>query len=162
MPPKKKSTKKSKSTNKVDKKAKSKLENQIDYGVDDEDEISEEEIDEISDDEDLAQDLTKNVTFKEKYTYKPIIHTNIVYVKPDERQTSEVMTMFEYTEAISHRAKQIENGGACFTDIGDLTDPILIAEKELRDRKSPLCLQRKLSDKVYELWQVNEMAFPKE
>lgn len=97
---------------------------------------------------------------KERYEYKPLLRTEIVYVLPEDRITSEVMTKFEYCEVISIRAKQIENGASSFTDIGDLTDPIEIAKKEIADKKCPLDIIRMKTDKIAERWHVNEMAIP--
>jgi len=96
---------------------------------------------------------------KELYEYKPVINQEIIYLTSENRKTSEIMTMFEYTEIIGHRAKQIENGGPCFTNVEGITDPIKMAEKELRDRKCPLDIIRKLSNNVAELWHANEMGF---
>jgi DNA-directed RNA polymerase I, II, and III subunit RPABC2 len=97
---------------------------------------------------------------KEKYEYKPLLRTEIVYVLPEDRITSEVLTKFEYCEVISIRAKQIENGASSFTDVGDLTDPIEIAKKEIADKKCPLDIVRMKTDKIAERWHVNEMAIP--
>jgi DNA-directed RNA polymerase subunit K/omega len=97
---------------------------------------------------------------KEKYEYKPLLHTEIVYTLPEDRITSEVMTKFELCEVISVRAKQIENGGDSFTDIGDLTDPLEIAKKEILDKKCPLDIIRMKTDKIAERWHVNEMGIP--
>jgi len=97
---------------------------------------------------------------KERYEYKPLLRTEIVYVLPEDRITSEVMTKFEYCEVISIRAKQIENGASSFTNIGDLTDPIEIAKKEIADKKCPLDIIRMKTDKIAERWHVNEMAIP--
>jgi hypothetical protein len=65
---------------------------------------------------------------KEKYEYRPLLRTEIVYTLPEDRIMSEVMTKFEFCEVVSIRAKQIENGGESFTDVGDLTDPLEIAK----------------------------------
>ncbi len=95
---------------------------------------------------------------KERYEYKPVVRNQIVYVHPSKRVTSEILTKFELTEVISHRAKQIENGGLSFTDVGELTDPIEIAKKEIQDKKCPLCIVRMLTDVVAEKWAVNELG----
>lgn len=97
---------------------------------------------------------------KERYEYNPVLRNDIVYRKPEDRMTSEVMTRFEYCEVISHRAKQLENGGTSFTDIGELTDPIDIAKKEISDKKCPLSVVRMITDKIAEKWAVNELAIP--
>jgi len=89
---------------------------------------------------------------------QPIIQKEIIILDSENCKTSEILTQFEYTEIISHRAKQIENGGICFTDVQYLTDPIMMAEKELKDGKCPLDIIRMLTDKIGERWHVNEMA----
>ncbi len=99
-------------------------------------------------------------TTKERYEYTPELRNEIVYRRPEDRVTSEVMTRFELCEIISIRAKQLEKGYKVFTDIGDLTDPIDIARKEVLDKKCPLSIRRMITDKVGEKWQVNEMAIP--
>ena len=123
----------------------------LDYGADDQDtklnEIEDEEIPELA----VGMD---------RFEYKPILINEIIYVLPEDRVTSEVMTIFEYTEAISIRAKQIEDGGICFTDTSKLSDPLEMAKKELLDKKSPLDLVRGITNIIYEKWHVNEMTLP--
>ena len=101
---------------------------------------------------------------KEKYEYKPLQRVKTIKVNPEDRITSEVLTKFEYAEAISHRAKQIEDGDTPYTDIGDLSDPIDMAKKEIADKKCPLSFKRdrtsELDMTIAEIWQVNEMAVP--
>lgn len=97
---------------------------------------------------------------KERYEYRPVLRTEIVYRKPEDRVTSEVMTKFELCEIISIRAKQLEQGKTVFTDVGDLTDPPAIAKKEIVDKKCPLSIVRMITDRIAEKWQVNEMAIP--
>lgn len=100
---------------------------------------------------------------KEKYEYKPVIRSEIVYKLPEDRITSEVMTKFELTEVISIRAKQIENDiSVIFVDVENLTDPIEIAKKEIIEKKCPLSIVRMITDKIAEKWHVNEMAIPYE
>lgn len=97
---------------------------------------------------------------KERYEYKPMVHMEIIDRLPEDRITSEVMTKFEYAEIVSIRAKQIENGGDSYTDIGDLTDPIAIAKKEILDKRCPLDIRRMITDRIAERWHVNEMVVP--
>ena len=97
---------------------------------------------------------------KERFEYRPVLEKTITYVLPEDRITSEVMTKFEYCEVISIRAKQIENGGQPFTSIGELTDPIDIAKKEIADKKCPLDIVRGITDNLFERWHVNELAIP--
>lgn len=97
---------------------------------------------------------------RERFEYRPVLESTIVYVLPEDRITSEVMTKFEYCEVVSIRSKQIENGGSAFTSIGELTDPIEIAKKEIADKKCPLDVIRGITDKLFERWHVNELGIP--
>jgi DNA-directed RNA polymerase I, II, and III subunit RPABC2 len=99
-------------------------------------------------------------TLRERYEYKPVLRTEIIYRKPEDRITSEVMSKFEYCEVISIRARQLEIGGSPFTTIGELTDPIAIAKKEIADKKCPLSIVRMITDKIAEKWHVNELGIP--
>ena len=117
-----------------------------------------EEIEEVElDENDLELD---DATQSFIYEYNPLVHKVNIYYNPEDRRMSEVMTKFEYTEAVSIRARQIENGGSCFTDVAGLTDPILMAEKEIADKKCPLDLLRHATDRHIERWHVNEMTIP--
>lgn len=174
MPPKKNSKAKAKSAAKaVSKALKSapKLKAKIaDADVDVEENTDEKNVDAENADEknvndaDDADELPEleyvSSTMKERYEYKPILRAEIVYRNPDDRVTSEVMTRFELCEIVSIRAKQLEKGHKVFTDIGELTNPIDIAKKEVVDKKCPLSIVRMITDKVAEKWQVNEMAIP--
>ncbi len=118
---------------------------------------------EILESDDDANDIpalepTNNV--KERYEYRPVIHTEIVFKNPKDRITSEVLSRFELCEVISIRAKQLETGRKIFTEVGNITDPLEIAKKEILDKKCPLSIVRMLTDKVAEKWHVNEMAIP--
>ena len=117
------------------------------------------EVNEASDVEDIPS-LEPIGNLRERYEYRPILHTEIVFKNPKDRITSEVMTRFELCEVISIRAKQLETGRKIFTEVGNITDPIEIAKKEILDKKCPLSIVRMLTDKVAEKWHVNEMAIP--
>jgi len=92
----------------------------------------------------------------DKYKYKPLTETKTIYVNPENRITSEVMTKFEYCQVISIRAKQLEDFDNPFTDVGDISDPIEIAKKEVMDKVRTTNGQTTIAEK----WQVNEMAIP--
>lgn len=75
------------------------------------------------------------------------------------------MTLEEMTRAIAIRAEQISKNPTAYTEIGDLADPEAIAEKEFRERKSPLNLYRDVGwtargERITEVWAVREMAYP--
>jgi DNA-directed RNA polymerase subunit K/omega len=135
-----------------------------DQGVDeqeadaDEQEADEQELD--GDNTNIPELEMVSNALKERYEYKPMIRSEIIYLHPSNYITSEVMTKFEYCEIISIRSKQIENGSMPFTDVGNITNPIEIAKKEIEDKKCPLDIIRMLTDKVAEKWSVNDMAIP--
>lgn len=110
-------------------------------------------------------------TYKDKLTR--LIHGNIrenlekerthkyyKIVKNAQRKTSDMLSKYEYTEIISIRANHIQKFGKAYIDIGDETDAIVIAEKELKYKKCPLCITRKINNNMIEIWDVNEMIIP--
>lgn len=89
----------------------------------------------------------------------------IYVVAPEDRQSSNMMTLAEITRAIALRAQQISTRPYAYTDVGDLSDAISIARKELFDRRSPLKLERvmgrtPLGESIIEMWTVREMSYP--
>jgi DNA-directed RNA polymerase I, II, and III subunit RPABC2 len=94
------------------------------------------------------------------------VGTRTVYIiPPEQRVTSNRLTLGEVTRAIGIRAQQIERYASPYTEIGGLTDPIEIARKELYERRTPLVLCREVGrtpdgDLLVENWKVREMAFP--
>ena len=99
-----------------------------------------------------------------KYLYTPLIETKTIYVHPDARITSEVMTDFEYNHIVGIRAQQLANDLKSFTEIGDLSDPIEIAKLEIANKRCPLSIKRVRTMlngcEIAELWEVNEMSIP--
>lgn len=96
------------------------------------------------------------------------IHKRTIIIEPAKRRTSNMLTRIELTEAINIRAMQIAQNQTVLTDISGLSDPIEMAEKELRDKKCPLILSRKVGEEMgknetieyVEHWDVNEMGIP--
>jgi len=95
------------------------------------------------------------------HTYHQIPEsTEINIVPPNQRITSEYMTIYEYTMVVGTRATHIENGSVLFTDPRELFDPRDIAKKEINELKCPLSITRKISPTKIEIWMVNEMIKP--
>jgi DNA-directed RNA polymerase I, II, and III subunit RPABC2 len=92
--------------------------------------------------------------------YKNEIHQEIIIIPPEYRKTSEVITKFEFTDVVSNRAKQIENGSKIFVDIGTEDNPIIMAEMEIKMKQCPLSIRRFISNNIAEIWNVNEMIIP--
>lgn len=115
----------------------------------------------LSDDENEEDEAV--FTFKEPIRGE----REIVVIKNDNRITSDLMTKEEMTEAISERVRQLEKESLSFIDVGELSDPVSIAKKEMNMKKCPLILRRKIGSimnnttgkliEYYEYWDVNEM-----
>ncbi len=87
------------------------------------------------------------------------IHELIV-VPARDRRTSNIMTTFEYTEFVSVRAQQLVDGCNPWIDIGDETNPIRIAEMEIKANKCPLAVERRIGNNMVEIWYASEMVVP--
>ncbi len=88
----------------------------------------------------------------------------IFVVPPEERQTSNIMTLAETTMAIALRAQQISRHPTVFVDTAGLSDAKEIARRELYERRSPLVLRREVGRtsegaRVIERWPVREMTY---
>lgn len=73
------------------------------------------------------------------------------------RFTSPIMTKFERAKILGIRAQQISRSAPVMVEYGDETDPVEIAKKELREKKTPLLVLRRLPDNTYEKWSVREL-----
>ena len=56
--------------------------------------------------------------------------------------TTYFLTKYEKTRLLGQRATQISCGAPPLVDIGDLDDSLMIAEKELMEKKIPLKIKR--------------------
>ena len=79
----------------------------------------------------------------------------------NKKLTDDFMTKEEYTRLLSIRSAQIKFGATPCVDIGDVIDPISIAQMEIDQKKIPLAIVRKNIPKngklTHELWNPNEM-----
>ena len=81
------------------------------------------------------------------------------YIVPSHKaKTSHILGKAEKALIIGNRAQHISMGAQPYVDVENEEDPIAIAEKELRERKMPLLLLRKLNDFTYEEKDPNEMT----
>lgn len=117
--------------------------------------------DEFFDDSNF-KDFNEKIQFRvfDPEKYETELHKEIIIVPNNYRKTSEVITKFEFTDVVSNRAKQIENGSPVFVDIKDETDPISMAELEIRMKRCPISIRRLISNNIAEIWDVNEMMIP--
>ncbi|KAI5189987.1 DNA-directed RNA polymerases I, II, and III subunit RPABC2 [Nematocida sp. AWRm77] len=78
-------------------------------------------------------------------------------VEAEKRFTSPIMTKFERAKILGIRAQQISMSAPIMVECGDETDPIEIAKKELKEKKTPLIVLRRLPDNTYEKWPVKDL-----
>jgi DNA-directed RNA polymerase I, II, and III subunit RPABC2 len=72
--------------------------------------------------------------------------------------TTPNMTKYEYTQCLGMRAQQIAMGAEPLIEVTeDLDDVILIATEELRQRKTPFIIKRKIGDNEFEFWKIEDM-----
>ena len=75
-----------------------------------------------------------------------------------ERITSRYMTKYERARVLGTRAMQISRNAPVMVELSaHETDPLVIAEKELRDGKMPFIIRRYLPDGSYEDWKIEEL-----
>lgn len=70
------------------------------------------------------------------------------------------MTIYEKARIIGVRASQLSDNAPPLIDIGNMTDPIQIANRELIERKLPFIVRRWMPDKSYEDWDIDELLIP--
>tara|TARA_B110000908_G_scaffold113440_1_gene133090 strand:+ start:15092 stop:15544 length:453 start_codon:yes stop_codon:yes gene_type:complete len=126
----------------------------------DEDEDKDEDKDDDDDDDDEEEDIEDLYYEKDKYATDMIVKI----VPPDKRRTSDRISLFEFVNVVGTRAEQISNGDEFYVPIGNLTSAMEIAEEEIRMRRCPIIVERKLATVGFiqycEMWTVNEMILP--
>jgi len=80
-------------------------------------------------------------------------------VKPEDRKTANIISLFEYAEVLASRSKQIESGSDYFIELNGQITPFEIAKEEILQKKCPLAIKRCYGDKC-EIWGVNELIIP--
>lgn len=76
---------------------------------------------------------------------------------PAERVTTRYLTKYERARVLGTRALQISMNAPVMVDLDGETDPLRIAEKELRERKIPIIVRRYLPDGSHEDWGIDEL-----
>ncbi|RSL45747.1 hypothetical protein CEP51_016031 [Fusarium floridanum] len=74
-----------------------------------------------------------------------------------ERTTTPYMTKYERARILGTRALQISMNAPVLVDLEGETDPLQIAIKEMREKKTPLIVRRYLPDGYYEDWTCEEL-----
>jgi DNA-directed RNA polymerases I, II, and III subunit RPABC2 len=74
-----------------------------------------------------------------------------------ERVTTAYLTKYERARILGTRALQISMNAPVLVNLEGETDPLTIAQKELRERVIPLIIRRTLPDNTYEDWHIKEL-----
>ena len=70
-----------------------------------------------------------------------------------------ILSKYEYTKILGMRAQQIAMGAEPLIKVTkDLDSVILIAEEELRQRKTPMIIQREIGKNKYEYWKIEDLV----
>ena len=73
--------------------------------------------------------------------------------------TSNKMTKYEYTKILGLRAQQITMGSnPLITITPDMKNAVEVAEQELRQRKTPYIVARKINSKKTDFWKIEDMV----
>jgi DNA-directed RNA polymerase I, II, and III subunit RPABC2 len=75
-----------------------------------------------------------------------------------EKVSSNYMTKYERARVLGTRAMQISRNAPIMVELEPHeTDPLVIAEKELREKQIPFIVRRYLPDGSYEDWPVSDL-----
>ena len=107
----------------------------------------------LEEDDKEKMEIEENKNIKnnnKKFNLKPI----------KDRETSRFLTKYERAKILGERAIQISNGAKVMVEVDEgVWDPMVIAEKELREKKIEYIIRRYLPDGGYEDWDLNELIF---
>ena len=127
--------------------------------LDFENEINENNAQEIEQDNEMI--LEEEDEDYEVEETKIINYTNVLdaTIEMKKKRTNPYLTKYEKARIIGIRAQQIASGSIPLVDSKGLVSPISIALKELKERKIPLIIRRKLPNNTYEDWTIEELKF---
>ena len=78
-------------------------------------------------------------------------------IDPSARMTTRYLTKYERARILGTRALQLSLNAPPMVELEGETDPLVIAQKELRERKIPLIIRRFLPDGSFEDWALDEL-----
>lgn len=132
-------------------------------GFDNEGGTYDEEIEEAGDQHGSQQDDENNendeldVTGEHRTVVEMDDNPPVGSTASSERITTRYLTKYERARVLGTRALQISMNAPVMVDLDGETDPLRIAEKELRERKIPIIIRRYLPDGSHEDWAVDEL-----
>jgi len=76
-----------------------------------------------------------------------------------KKRTTKYLTKYERARILGARALQISMSAPVMVELdGEISDPLEIAMKELREKKIPIIIRRYLPDQSYEDWTLEELT----
>ena len=76
-----------------------------------------------------------------------------------KNKSEPILTKYEYTKILGMRAQQIANGSEPLIKVTkDLDNEVLIAKEELRQRKTPIIIERKIGENEFEYWKLEDLT----
>ena len=80
-------------------------------------------------------------------------------IKSTNKMSQPYLTKYEYAKIVGIAAQQIESGRKPLVDNlpSSYTSPIDIAEYELKKKKTPIIIKRKLPHNNYEYWTLDQL-----
>ncbi len=104
----------------------------------------------------LDEEFEENIEEVKIENYSNVLDSTIEMKK---KRTNPYLTKYEKARIIGIRAQQIASGSIPLVDSKGLVSPISIALKELKERKIPFIIRRKLPNNTYEDWTIEELKF---
>lgn len=135
------------------------IEYQVGNDIDESEVLDDKDEDNIDEDDVDGEDDSEGVYKKKFPSYVVKNSSEVTLVTPEQRITSECMTLYEYAMVIGTRATHISEGAPLYVDATGLSNARDIAIKELDAKKCPLSISRKVGRNL-EIWEVNEMTKP--
>lgn len=83
---------------------------------------------------------------------EPILDTEV----SSQRTTQPILSKYESARLLGLRTEQLHHGAKATVDVGQETDAMTIAKKELDTLSLPITIRRHVSKTRYEDWQLNE------
>ncbi|KAJ9463982.1 putative DNA-directed RNA polymerases I [Diplonema papillatum] len=125
-------------------------------GYEDDERLEDRDMDD-EDDEDEDDDAEEEPA--DKSGVQLVDRHDAVNVRPiSERITTRFLTKYERARVLGIRALQISMGAPIKIELEGETDPLIIASKELREKKVPIIIRRNLPDGSFEDWPIDELV----
>ena len=75
-----------------------------------------------------------------------------------KNKSEPIMTKYEYTKILGIRAQQIAMGAEPLIEVTkDLDSVVEIAKEEIRQRKTPIILERKIGEDEFDYWKLEDL-----